>query len=221
MLSAESHETRVSSGVIQCEVSLSSGDLHVRSRGQANNGSHMSCGARNISTDTQASEPLFGSEGLSSLQGAGDLFSEKDAVGGQGVLLPYPFHFQDEESLEAVGVLESSLHLVDWLEARVPVSLAACFVQESSLGARLQAVGNGSQVESVTQTSAAEACTCAAQEMTSRTISNKNDILLPMMAGQMSSDHEALDACKLYEMCWYAQNPVVSMDTMLSSDSCV
>ena len=109
-----------------------------------------------------------------------------------------------------IGVALTSSGAYDLLH----VSLAACFVQESSLGARLQAVGNGSQVESVTQTSVAEACTCAAQEMTSRTISNKNDILLPMMAGQMSSDHEALDTCKLYEMCWYAQNPVVSMDTM-------
>ncbi|QDZ22813.1 polyketide synthase [Chloropicon primus] len=212
----------VSSGVVQCEVALSSGNVLVRSKDEGTNSPHMTCSAHNLdtvdsSTSTEHHEVLDGAR----------LYLGQSGSAGQGKLVPCQPSFEDEHALQGVGSLESSLHLMDSvtssssdgfeLQARIPASVEACILSTSSLGVSLHAVGSATEVGRVTQSSQIDASPCLVDKLSFRVISSKEDISIPTVGG-VSSSRDILDACKLYNICWYAQTPVVSSDVLTASE---
>ncbi|QDZ22814.1 polyketide synthase [Chloropicon primus] len=123
--------------------------------------------------------------------------------------------------------IDSSLHLMDSvtssssdgfeLQARIPASVEACILSTSSLGVSLHAVGSATEVGRVTQSSQIDASPCLVDKLSFRVISSKEDISIPTVGG-VSSSRDILDACKLYNICWYAQTPVVSSDVLTASE---
>ena len=116
--------------VIQCEVTLSSGDAVIMSRGQNSSSAHMSCSTQDV--DDSAAHVLAFSEGKK-----GDNVLSQSVSAGQGTILtPHQLAFEDESAMQGFGDLESSLHLMDTvtssdlvdfeLQARIPGSLGAC-----------------------------------------------------------------------------------------------
>ena len=70
----------------------------------------------------------------------------------------------------------------------------------------------------VVQTSQTDQSTCLVHDLSFRAVKSGRDVRISMV-GQVSSSREALDACKLYNISWYAQRPGASLDVVAFSEA--